>query len=317
MRTPAAADGARGFGDGGGCGFHGEERVGDRSIPLPGRPRPIGKGTHRTRSSTVACRNPRRAPMFRWVPADVPDSHRPVHEPPDSPDGGQARRVAAGALTQQIAQVTGLVVLLAVVTVLARRLSLAELGTYGLTATLATYLLIVKNSHRRRGPAGDGGGARARGAVGRLHHRGGAVRADRPGHRAADRRRRRGPGRRHPGRRPARAGPARRPRPGCGQRGGPGRHREPGRHARGAAADPQRRERDRGARGLRRADADPGAVGRAAVGADRRQRLDPAAVGHGQPGRPPPPAACPTGCAPAASGASGPARWRPRRAGCC
>jgi len=69
-----------------------------------------------------------------------------VHEPPESPDGGQARRVAAGALTQQIAQVTGLVVLLAVVTVLARRLSLAELGTYGLTATLATYLLIVKNS---------------------------------------------------------------------------------------------------------------------------------------------------------------------------
>ncbi|MGI8749952.1 MAG: lipopolysaccharide biosynthesis protein [Thermoleophilaceae bacterium] len=54
--------------------------------------------------------------------------------------------MAAGALTQQLAQVTGLVVLLAVVTVLARRLSLAELGTYGLTATLATYLLILKNS---------------------------------------------------------------------------------------------------------------------------------------------------------------------------
>jgi O-antigen/teichoic acid export membrane protein len=54
--------------------------------------------------------------------------------------------VAAGALTQQLAQVAGLVVLLAVVTVLARRLSLAELGTYGLTATLATYLLILKNS---------------------------------------------------------------------------------------------------------------------------------------------------------------------------
>lgn len=80
------------------------------------------------------------------VPAHVPDSHRPVHEPPDSPDGGQARRVAAGALTQQIAQATGLVVLLAIITVLARRLSLAELGTYGLTATLATYLLILKNS---------------------------------------------------------------------------------------------------------------------------------------------------------------------------
>ena len=64
----------------------------------------------------------------------------------DIPAGGQARRVAAGALTQQVAQITGLVVLLAVVTVLARRLSLPELGTYGLTATLAVYLLILKNS---------------------------------------------------------------------------------------------------------------------------------------------------------------------------
>ncbi len=72
--------------------------------------------------------------------------HEPPRTAPDSPDGGQARRVAAGALTQQAAQVTGLVVLLAIVTVLARRLSLAELGTYGLTATLATYLLILKNS---------------------------------------------------------------------------------------------------------------------------------------------------------------------------
>ncbi len=70
----------------------------------------------------------------------------PERTAPDAPDGGQARRVASGALTQQAAQVTGLVVLLAIVTVLARRLSLAELGTYGLTATLATYLLIVKNS---------------------------------------------------------------------------------------------------------------------------------------------------------------------------
>jgi len=78
------------------------------------------------------------------------DSRRAVHESPrtesDPHEGGQARRVAAGALTQQLAQVAGLVVLLAVVTVLARRLSLAELGTYGLTATLATHLLILKNS---------------------------------------------------------------------------------------------------------------------------------------------------------------------------
>lgn len=60
--------------------------------------------------------------------------------------GGQARLVAAGAITQQAAQVTGLLVLLAIVTALARRLSLAELGTYGLMSTLAVYLLILKNS---------------------------------------------------------------------------------------------------------------------------------------------------------------------------
>ena len=78
------------------------------------------------------------------------DSRSAVHEKTriasNPGEGGQARRVAAGALTQQVAQVTGLLVLLVVVTVLARRLSLAELGTYGLTATLATYLLILKNS---------------------------------------------------------------------------------------------------------------------------------------------------------------------------
>ncbi len=67
---------------------------------------------------------------------------------PTSPaaGGGQARLVAAGAITQQAAQVTGLLVLLAIVTALARRLSLAELGTYGLMSTLAVYLLILKNS---------------------------------------------------------------------------------------------------------------------------------------------------------------------------
>jgi O-antigen/teichoic acid export membrane protein len=37
-------------------------------------------------------------------------------------------------------------VLLAIITVLARRLSPAELGTYGLIATLAGYLLILKTS---------------------------------------------------------------------------------------------------------------------------------------------------------------------------
>lgn len=54
--------------------------------------------------------------------------------------------MAGGSLLQQLAQVGGLVVLLVVVTALARRLTPAELGTYGLVATLAVYLLILKNS---------------------------------------------------------------------------------------------------------------------------------------------------------------------------
>ena len=65
-------------------------------------------------------------------------------EAPASPGG--AREVAGGSLLQQIAQVSGLVVLLVVVTALARRLTPEELGTYGVVATLAVYLLIVKNS---------------------------------------------------------------------------------------------------------------------------------------------------------------------------
>jgi O-antigen/teichoic acid export membrane protein len=59
---------------------------------------------------------------------------------------GEARRLASGALLQQVAQVSGLVVLLAIVTLLARRLSVAELGAYGLVASLAGYLLVFRNS---------------------------------------------------------------------------------------------------------------------------------------------------------------------------
>ena len=44
---------------------------------------------------------------------------------------------------QQIAQASGLLVLLVIVTVLARRLSVAELGAYGLVASLAGYLLVL------------------------------------------------------------------------------------------------------------------------------------------------------------------------------
>jgi O-antigen/teichoic acid export membrane protein len=63
-----------------------------------------------------------------------------------APGPGEARLLASGALVQQIAQAGGLLVLLAIVTILARRLSVAELGAYGLVASLAGYLLVLRNS---------------------------------------------------------------------------------------------------------------------------------------------------------------------------
>jgi O-antigen/teichoic acid export membrane protein len=59
---------------------------------------------------------------------------------------GEARLVASGAVLQQLAQGLGLLALLAIVTLLARRLSVAELGAYGLVASLAGYLLVLRNS---------------------------------------------------------------------------------------------------------------------------------------------------------------------------
>jgi O-antigen/teichoic acid export membrane protein len=59
---------------------------------------------------------------------------------------GEARLLASGVLVQQIAQASGLLALLVIVTVLARRLSVAELGAYGLVASLAGYLLVLRNS---------------------------------------------------------------------------------------------------------------------------------------------------------------------------
>jgi O-antigen/teichoic acid export membrane protein len=70
-----------------------------------------------------------------------------VAEPQGRPPGsGEARLLAAGALLQQVAQASGLAVLLVVVTLLARRLSVSELGAYGLVASLAGYLLVFRNS---------------------------------------------------------------------------------------------------------------------------------------------------------------------------
>jgi O-antigen/teichoic acid export membrane protein len=63
-----------------------------------------------------------------------------------APGPGEARLLASGALLQQIAQGAGLLVLLTIVTILARRLSVAELGAYGLVASLAGYLLVLRNS---------------------------------------------------------------------------------------------------------------------------------------------------------------------------
>jgi O-antigen/teichoic acid export membrane protein len=59
---------------------------------------------------------------------------------------GEARLLASGAVLQQLAQGFGLLALLAIVTLLARRLSVAELGAYGLVASLSGYLLVLRNS---------------------------------------------------------------------------------------------------------------------------------------------------------------------------
>jgi O-antigen/teichoic acid export membrane protein len=60
---------------------------------------------------------------------------------------GEARLLASGALLQQLAQASGLLALLVIVTLLARRLdTVAELGAYGLVASLSGYLLVLRNS---------------------------------------------------------------------------------------------------------------------------------------------------------------------------
>jgi O-antigen/teichoic acid export membrane protein len=59
---------------------------------------------------------------------------------------GEARLVASGALLQQLAQGSGLLALLVIVTLLARRHTPSELAAYGLVASLAGYLLVLRNS---------------------------------------------------------------------------------------------------------------------------------------------------------------------------
>src|ERR671911_276733 len=62
---------------------------------------------------------------------------------------GEARLLASGALLQQLAQASGLLALLVIVTLLARRLSVSQLGAYGLVASLSGYLLVLRNSVAR------------------------------------------------------------------------------------------------------------------------------------------------------------------------
>src|SRR4051794_5894123 len=65
-------------------------------------------------------------------------------EPP--PRRGHARRLATGSLAQQASQVSGLLSMLVLVTVLARRLAVAEFGVYGVLSSLAGYLLVIQNA---------------------------------------------------------------------------------------------------------------------------------------------------------------------------
>ena len=60
--------------------------------------------------------------------------------------GSHQRRLALGTLAQQGAQITAMLTMLVVATALARRLSLAEFGVYGLTLSFSTYLLFAQGS---------------------------------------------------------------------------------------------------------------------------------------------------------------------------
>ena len=104
-----------------------------------------------------------------------------------APGPGEARLLASGALVQRWRRRSGLLALLVIVTILARRLSVAELGAYGLVASLAGYLLVLRNSVARSAVRAMAAAAEP-GERARMFSRGGgAVRGGRARHRAADR----------------------------------------------------------------------------------------------------------------------------------
>src|SRR5919204_502037 len=69
-----------------------------------------------------------------------------VEPAPAGGGAGHARRLATGSVAQQLSQVAGLLAMLAIVTVLARRLELPQFGLYGVLSSLAGYLLVIQNA---------------------------------------------------------------------------------------------------------------------------------------------------------------------------
>src|SRR4051794_39371598 len=67
------------------------------------------------------------------------------HSPPPVA-GSHERRLAIGAVAQQVSQVTGTLLMLAVITVIGRTLSLGEFGVYGLLISISTYMLLMQTS---------------------------------------------------------------------------------------------------------------------------------------------------------------------------
>jgi O-antigen/teichoic acid export membrane protein len=63
-----------------------------------------------------------------------------------TPSGEHERRLAIAAVAQQVSQVVAMLSMLVAVTVLARRLSLTEFGTYGLLLSLTSYLVFIQAS---------------------------------------------------------------------------------------------------------------------------------------------------------------------------
>ena len=67
--------------------------------------------------------------------------------PPGSPEpGGHSQRLAAGAALQYGSQVVALASLTAVITVMARTLSLAAFGVFGLVSSFVTYVVVVQGA---------------------------------------------------------------------------------------------------------------------------------------------------------------------------